>query len=192
MSGDSPGGAVGSGGAGPRISPGTRRDVGFVNHQLAGIASRKAGSGRRLNAFTTIGRHRKLFRAWIRLARELMQNGSLPTIDIELVILRVAHNCDCEYEWRQHERMAAAAGLSPAQIAGAKDDMLGAGYSQHQEALLRAADELHGEHELSDATWSQLRQRFADEQMIELCMLVGNYEMVAMTLKSLRVEPDMA
>jgi alkylhydroperoxidase family enzyme len=187
-----PSGAVGNGVTRPRVPPGTRHDLGFVNYQLAGLASRKVGTGRRLNAFTTIGRHRNLFRAWIRFARELMQNGSLPTIDAELVILRVAHNCDCEYEWRQHERIASSAGLSPALIAGVKDDLLGAGYSRHQEALLRAADELHGERELADATWSELRQRFSDEQMIELCMLVGNYEMVAMTLKSLRVEPDLA
>lgn len=187
-----PSGAVGGDETSPRVPPGTRRDLGFVNYQLAGLASRKAGAGRRLNVFTTIGRHRSLFRAWIRLARELAQRGTLPTIDAELVILRVAHNCDCEYEWRQHERMAAAAGLPPALIAGVKDDLLGVGYSRHQEALLRAADELHGERELSDSTWSELRQRFSDEQMIELCMLVGNYEMVAMTLKSLRVEPDLA
>jgi alkylhydroperoxidase family enzyme len=185
-------GAVDSDATSPRVAPGTRRDLGFVNYQLAGLASRKAGTGGRLNVFTTIGRHRSLFRAWIRFARELTQHGSLPTIDAELVILRAAHNCGCEYEWRQHERMAASAGLSPALIAGVKDELLGAGYSQHQEALLRAADELHGERKLSDSTWSELRQRFSDEQMIELCMLVGNYEMVAMTLKSLQVEPDLA
>lgn len=189
---NAPSGAVDSDVTSPRVPPGTRRDVGFVNYQLAGLASRKIGASRRLNVFTTIGRHRNLFRAWIRLTRELMQRGSLPAIDAELMILRVAHNCDCEYEWRHHEHMAASAGLTPALIAGVKDDLLGAGYSQHQEALLRAADELHGERKLSDPTWAELRQRFSDEQMIELCMLVGNYEMVAMILKSLRVEPDLA
>jgi alkylhydroperoxidase family enzyme len=29
-----------------------------------------------------------------------------------------------------------------------------------------------------------------DVELIELCMLVGHYEMLAMTLSSLRVEPD--
>jgi alkylhydroperoxidase family enzyme len=188
----SSGGAAQGDATGPRVAPGTRRDLGFANYQLAGLASRKTGAGRRLNVFTTLGRHRGLFRAWIRFARELMQRGSLPKVDTELVILRVAHNCDCEYEWRQHERMAAGAGLSPDLIAGVRDDRLGAGYSQHQEALLRAADELHGDRQLSDSTWSELRRRFSDEQMIELCMLVGNYEMVAMALKTFRVEPDPA
>jgi alkylhydroperoxidase family enzyme len=179
-----------NGETGPRVSPGNRRDLGLVNYQLAGLASRKAGAGRRLNVFTTIGRHRNLFRGWVRFARELAQRGSLPRIDAELVILRVAHNCDCEYEWRQHERMAAGVGLSPAAIAGVRGAPPATLYSQHQEALLRAADELHAEREISDPTWSELRQRFSDEQMIELCMLVGNYEMVAMTLKTLRVQAD--
>lgn len=189
---NTPSGTVGGNELGPRFPPGTRRDLGFLNYQLAALVSRRAGASRILNAFTTIGRHRKLFRTWIRFVRELMQRGSLPKIDTELVILRVANNCDCEYEWRHHERMAAAAGLPPDLIAGAKDDLPGVGYSQHQEALMRAADELHGVRKISDSTWSELRQRFSNEQMIELCMLVGNYEMVAMTLKSVRVALDPA
>jgi AhpD family alkylhydroperoxidase len=190
VSRDAPSEAVVGGRTGPRISPGTWRDVGLVNYQLADFVSRRTGAARRLTVFTTIGRHRTLFRAWIRFLRELMQRGSLPKVDTELVVLRVARNCECEYLRRQHERMAARAGLSPSVIAGAEDGPTADVCSQHQEALLRAADELHREREISDSTWSELRQRFSDEQMIELCMLVGNYEMVAMTLKSLRVEAD--
>ena len=174
----------------PRIQPGNRRDLGLVNYQLARIASRAVGARHRLNLFTTLGRHRTLFRAWARFAGELIRHGALSRSDSELVILRVAHNCDCEYEWQHHERMAAEAGLPPASIVAVKGKPPAGVYSRHQEALLRAVDELHGERELSDATWSELRQTFSEEQMIELCMLVGNYEMAAMTAKSLRVEPD--
>jgi hypothetical protein len=30
----------------------------------------------------------------------------------------------------------------------------------------------------------------SDAELIELCLLIGHYEMLAMTLKSLRIEPD--
>ena len=43
---------------------------------------------------------------------------------------------------------------------------------------------------ISDETWAVLASRLKDTQMIELCMLAGHYEMLAMTLNSLRVEPD--
>ena len=35
-----------------------------------------------------------------------------------------------------------------------------------------------------------LRPLLSDEELIELCLLVGHYEMLAMTLNSLQVEPD--
>jgi alkylhydroperoxidase family enzyme len=175
---------------GPRILPGTKRDMGAVNYAIAGFASKKAGADRSLNVFTTIGRNRRLFRTWIRFARELSQHGSLATADAELVILRIAHRCECDYEWGIHELAAAKAGLSQGQIDGVRGLPEEPLYSPQQLALLKAADELHEEQCLSDATWSDLSGRLSEEAMLELCMLVGNYEMVAMVLKSCRVEAD--
>jgi alkylhydroperoxidase family enzyme len=53
--------------------------------------------------------------------------------------------------------------------------------------LIRAADQLIAEHELDDRTWSALSERFDEAQLIELCVLVGGYAMIAGTLRSLRV-----
>ena len=69
------------------------------------------------NVFTTLARHRRLFRRWLRFAGALMPGGRLPRADTELVILRVAHNCGCEYEWGHHERLGRRAGLSAGEIA---------------------------------------------------------------------------
>ena len=54
----------------------------------------------------------------------------------------------------------------------------------------RAADELHTDSKLSDATWNALAERYNKKQLIELVMLVGQYHLVAMTLNSLGVERD--
>ncbi len=35
-----------------------------------------------------------------------------------------------------------------------------------------------------------LRARLSDVELIELCMLAGHYEMLAMTLNALRVQPE--
>ena len=53
--------------------------------------------------------------------------------------------------------------------------------------LLEAADELHGDRVITDATWAPLAAEFSDTQLVELCFLVGHYEMLAMTLNSLGV-----
>ena len=79
------------GGTPPRIAPGTLREIGPLNALIAraiGVATRSGPP----NIFTTLARHRRLFRRWLRFAGALMPGGRLPRVDTELLILRVAHN----------------------------------------------------------------------------------------------------
>jgi AhpD family alkylhydroperoxidase len=174
---------------GPRIAPGNRRQLGWVNFgiaKLAGFVTR----GRPPHIFTTLGRHRGLFRRWLWFAGALMPGGKLPREETELVILRVAHNTGCTYEWVQHERMARRVGLSEEEIARVRQGPDAAGWSERRALLLRAADELHAGNRIGDELWGELSRQLDDVRLIELCMLIGHYEMLAMTLNSLDVEPD--
>lgn len=175
---------------GPRIAPGDRSQIGAVNHLLARALGSATGTGPP-NVFTTLARHRRLFRRWLRFAGALMPGGRLPRTDSELVILRVAHNCGSAYEWRHHERLGALAGLSAEEIACARQGVGAAVWTERQALLVRAADELHGpERSISDELWTSLSAELDERELIELCMLIGHYEMLAMTLNALRVEPD--
>jgi alkylhydroperoxidase family enzyme len=177
---------------GPRIAPGTRPQIGRVNALIAAVIGRSMGATAPPRIFTTLSRHRRLYRPWLRFAGALMPGGKLPRADSELVILRVAHNCGSEYEWGHHERMGQTAGLTAAQVqsAAAPDAASETAYDERQRLLLRAADELHEHRDVSDQLWSALSARFSDTELIELCMLIGHYEMLAMTLNALRVAPD--
>jgi alkylhydroperoxidase family enzyme len=139
---------------------------------------------------TTLGRNRRLFRRWLWFGGALMPGGKLPRADTELVILRVAHNTGSEYEWAQHERIAQRVGLSEAEVARVREGPAAEGWSERQAALLAATDEMHAAGRIGDEVWSRLSTHLDDVRLIELCMLIGHYEMVAMTLHSLRVEPD--
>lgn len=119
-----------------------------------------------------------------------MPGGKLPREETELVILRVAHNTGSEYEWAQHERMARRAGLSDEEIARVREGPDAAGWSERRTLLLRAADELHGGDRIGEELWTELSRQLDEVLLIELCMLIGHYEMLAMTLNSLQVEPD--
>lgn len=173
----------------PRIGPGARRETGIVNFVIARVLGAATGTGPP-NLFTTIGRHRKLLRPWLRFAAALMPRGALPRQDSELVILRVADNYRCEYERRHHVRLAALSGLSDAQIAAVPAGADGHLWSQRQAALLRATDELHADRRISDDLWAELRAVLSETELIELPMLVGHYEMVAMTVNALGIVPD--
>jgi AhpD family alkylhydroperoxidase len=176
--------------AGPRIAPGGRREIGLVNSAIARVLGAAAGGGEPPRVFTTLARHRRLFRRWLWFAGALMPGGTLPRDEAELTILRVAHNSGCDYEWAQHERLARRAGLSAAEVARVREGAEAPGWSPRRALLLRAADELHAQRRISDALWAALAREYDERGLIELCLLIGHYEMLAMTLLSLGVEPD--
>jgi alkylhydroperoxidase family enzyme len=173
----------------PRIAPGSRAQIGLLNAGIARIIGLAAG-GPPPHVFTTLARNRRLFRRWLWFAGALMPGGKLPRADTELVILRVAYLTDNEYEWAQHERLAARAGLSHEEVERARRPPDAPGWSARQRLLLAAADECHGDGRIGDATWAGLAAELDEPLLIELCMLIGHYEMLAMTLASLRVQPE--
>lgn len=173
----------------PRIPPATRRELKPLDVVVTRVLGAATG-GAPPNVFTTLARHPKVFRRWLRFASALMPGGTLPRADSELVILRVAHNCDCDYELHHHERLALLAGLDEDAVGNAKRGPSAPGWTHREQLLLRAADELHDTRTVSDELWSELAATFNDVELIELCMLVGHYEMVAMTLNALGVQPD--
>jgi NAD(P)-dependent dehydrogenase (short-subunit alcohol dehydrogenase family)/alkylhydroperoxidase family enzyme len=157
---------------------------------IVGAIARAAGTGSAPHLFKTLARHRRLFRAWLLFAGALMPRGSLPRADTELVILRVAHNCGCEYERRHHELLALAAGLETRDVERVRSGPSAAGWSTRQSLLLRAVDELYRRRALSDQLFAELDGVLSDVELIELLMLVGHCELLAMTISSLRVQPD--
>jgi AhpD family alkylhydroperoxidase len=173
----------------PRIAPGSRRQVGFVNALITGAIGRASG-GRPPNVFTTLARNRGLFRRWLFFAGGLMPGGKLPRQDTELVILRVSHNTGCDYEWSHHERLGQRAGLGAEEVERVRSGPDAPGWTSRQQLLLRACDEIHDRGAIADATWSALAAELDDRLLIELCLLIGHYEMLAMTLNSLRVQLD--
>jgi 4-carboxymuconolactone decarboxylase len=154
------------------------------------LTTLRAPDGGELNIFTTLAHHPKLLRRWAAFGGTLLAAGLLPARDRELLILRTGWRCGSPYEWGQHVVIGLASGLTQEEIdripAGPDAD----GWSDHDAALLRAADELHEDHRISDATWGALASRFDERQLIEVCMVVGQYHLVAFTLNSLGVEPE--
>ena len=174
----------------PRLTPASRQELGIINALIVDVIRRAAGTRRAPNLFTTLGRHRRLFRAWLRFAGALMPRGVLPRADTELVILRVADNSGCEYEWRHHQRLGRAAGLSAADIERVREGPEASDWTARQSLLLSAADSLHERRELSDELWAALSAEFSEIELIELVMLIGHYEMLASTIGTLRIAPD--
>ena len=55
---------------------------------------------------------------------------------------------------------------------------------------MRAADELHADESLTDATYAELAQRYDEKQLLDLVFTVGQYHLVSMALNTMRVARD--
>lgn len=144
--------------------------------------------GGNFNVLTTLVRAENLITRWLPFGRALT-DGTLPGRDRELLILRTSWNCQAEYEWGHHVGFGLASGLSLDEINRVPDGPEGAA-NDWDALVLRAADELHTESCLSDATWAGLAERYDTHQLIEVPLLVGNYHMLGMALNSLGVPID--
>lgn len=147
-----------------------------------------APGGELLELFATLGHHPRLLKRWAAFGGVLLFAGELPARDRELLILRTAWSCEATYEWVHHEALALGAGLTRDEIARVADGPDDAGWAPNDVALLRAADELHRDARISDTTWATLAPRYTEAQLIEVCMLVGQYHLVAFTLRSLGIQ----
>lgn len=140
------------------------------------------------NIFTTLAHHPRLLRRWSAFGGILLFRGELADRDRELLILRTAWNCRSHYEWSHHVTMGRHAGLSDEEIARIRQEPVAGAWPTGDALLLRAADELHRDNRIGDTTWSELAEHYSSAQLIEICMVVGQYHLVGFTLNSLGVQ----
>ena len=143
-----------------------------------------------LNIFRTLAQHPDLFRSWAPFGGYLLTGGTLPFEERELLILRTGFNCRSPYEWGQHVRIALNGGMARETIDRVAEGPGAEGWSAREAALLRAADELHESARIWPGTWDALAAELDERQLIELCMLVGQYHLVAFMLNAVGVEPE--
>jgi alkylhydroperoxidase family enzyme len=147
--------------------------------------------GGHLGIVATFLRHPALFGPFAAFGGALTLHGRLDARSRELATLRTAVHVRSDYEWGQHAVAAVAAGtLDDGDVARVLDGARARGWSSRDAAVLDAADELHADSRVSDATWARLIEHFDVEQLIELTMLVGLYHLVAFTGSSLGVENE--
>ena len=170
----------------PRIPPLPESE--WTEEVRAVLPSSAGGSARTLHIFTTLARHPALLKRWLVFGNHVLAHSTLPARERELVILRTGWLCQSAYEFHQHTRIGQLCGLSSEEIEKVKG---GAdAWTGRDAALIRAADELHADQMIGDATWQALRADWSDQQIIDLLFAVGQYTLVCYTLKTVRVQLD--
>jgi 4-carboxymuconolactone decarboxylase len=165
------------------------RDLTQLAGEEAETAAKNRVRGRDLNIFRTMMNHPDLARRWTVFAGHVLHKQTLAPRDRELLILRIGWLNQAQYEWEQHVRIALRSNVSAEEIERIKQGP-DAGWSSHDAALLKAADELFEHSVISDATWATLAAKYSTEQMMDLVFTIGQYNLVSWALNSFGVPLD--
>lgn len=172
----------------PRIEPAPQDNLTPDQTEVLGPMLK---NGRVLNVFRTMAVAPKAARGFLAWGNYILsRRNDLPAREREIVILRIGYLCKSGYEWTQHKRIALQSGLSEDEIARIKIGSSAAGWSAADAALLKASEELHHDHFVTDATWTALRNHFTEKQCMDAVFTAGQYTQVSMFLNTFGVQLD--
>lgn len=173
----------------PRVAPGKGLELSPLALLASKIGAKVTGTDD-VRLFSTLGRVRRLFPAWLLYSGMMMPFGILSRRETELVILRVSHLRGSAYERNHHEHLGARIGLTSEEITRTKAAPREAEWPARTAAMLQVADELVGTKDVSDETWSEVSRHLDERELVGLVMLVAQYDGLATTLHTLRVQLD--
>jgi len=166
----------------PRLAPKPSAEWDDETRALIGDSS--------LNIFATLAHHPKLMKRWMVFGNHVLLKSTLAPREREILILRTGWNCRAEYEWGQHVAIGKQIGMSDADIDRLTRGPDAPGWTPAEADLVRAADELHRDSRIGDATWSALAARYNTQQLLDIVFTVGQYTLVSMALNSLGVQRE--
>jgi YD repeat-containing protein len=145
-----------------------------------------------LNIFRALSHSPEALRRFMKFGQYFLSEGKLDPKVRELAILRAGWLCRSPYEFSQHVSFGRRAGLSDDQIRALRDpNAAPAGtFSAQELAVLRFAGEMTADAMVSDETFASVRGFLDEEQVVELAMVTGFYNMVSRVLNALQVDVD--
>lgn len=107
----------------------------------------------------------------------------------ELVILTVARELDCQFEWSMHATLARKAGVSDACVDAIADHREPEDISGDETNVRAYVRELLRTHRVSAPTFAAVEKWLGPAGCVELSGFVGYYVMLACVLNALEVDP---
>lgn len=174
----------------PRVVPLPEQQQGLLQKLFLAVTRRGAKSKTNLNVFSVFARLGAIFPRYLLFLSHILMKGGISRVDKERIILRLAWRVGCVYEWAHHVHMARDLGISDATINSLAQENSPL-WDEKTRAFVAGVDELVATQRLTEATWKALSRQYSQDQLVEFCMLVGHYIMVAVTINSvgIQVEP---
>jgi alkylhydroperoxidase family enzyme len=166
-----------------------RRPAEIEEDTLALIAPPKGygTEGELPEVFLVMAHNPELLKVHKPMGSYFITQGKLPPRDRELLILRNAWLCQAPYEWGEHVGIGKRVGITSEEIERVIAGPDAAGWTEHERALLTAVADLHGNAMIGDAAWDILAKTLSNAQMLEIPVLVGQYQATAYLQNSMRL-----
>ena len=159
--------------------------------ELAGIIGeiRGARRGRLINVYRLLLHSPALAKAWFALNNAVRWQTGISGRLRELVIIRIGYVCDAPYILRQHiPNLASAEGVSAAECEALRDWQGSSLFDGPERGGLEYADSLTRNVRAGDELFARLRGFFNEDQLVELTVLIGAYNMHARVLNALELD----
>lgn len=144
-----------------------------------------------LNIFRALSHSPEALRRFMKFGSYFLGEGKLDPKLRELAILRTGLLCGAPYEFSHHIEFGRAAGLTDDEIRGVADPLgRKALYAPQQFSVLKYAGELTSDVRVAEATYAEVASFLDDEQLVELTLVIGFYNLVSRALNALEIEPE--
>lgn len=143
--------------------------------------------GSKTNVMMVMANHPDLGKVYNLWGKHFLMSNTLALRQLELIVLRVAWRVKSEYEWHNHVGYAINAGITLDEVAATKEAPEAGAWSEQDEAILHAVDELIDQNRISDATWATLSKHYDRKQLMDLVFTIGHYVMTSWALSSFDV-----
>jgi alkylhydroperoxidase family enzyme len=169
----------------PRIAPLPESE--WADSLQTTVAEFESTTGMR-NLAATYANRTEVAEASLPHLRYLWTESVLPPRDRALLSLRTVWLTGSEYLWAHRANQARRDGLTNADLVRIAQGPNAEGWSVFDRLLLLAADEMHIDSFISDATWAALAERYSTAQMIDTIDTAGALTMHAGAANSLGVQ----
>ena len=139
------------------------------------------------NILGTLVRHRELTHAYLTFNAHLLRQSTLTPRQREVAVLRAALASRSEYLWDHHVPLALRVGLTEDDIERVRT---GTANDPADALIVRAVDEMAESSTLSDDAWERLRGLLDERQVLDLIFTVGCYQVLAVAINTLRIQPE--
>jgi len=143
-----------------------------------------------LNIYRVLAHSPELCMTFMRFANRILFKAKLDAKLRELAILRIAHLTKATYERVQHEDISRDLGISEKQIAGTKRWKGSRRFTPPEQAVLQYTDELTENIRAKKATFKRLKRFLSEQEIVELTLTIGMYNLVSRFLEALEVDVE--